>query len=70
MVLWRLTATPHIHVGQYVTTNGGENPLSQMERGEITEVAFLEQLTEALERLLGHRPEMHRFKEIYVEAGG
>jgi putative hydrolase of the HAD superfamily len=39
-----------------------------MERGEITEVAFLEKLTDSLEPLLGHRPEMHRFKEIYFEA--
>ncbi len=46
----------------------GENPLFEMERGEITEVAFLEQLTAALEPLLGHVPEMHRFKEIYFEA--
>ena len=48
--------------------NGGENPLFEMERGEITEVAFLDQLTDALEPLLGHRPEMHRFREIYFEA--
>ena len=46
----------------------GENPLFEMERGEITEVAFLEILTDSLEPLLGHRPEMHRFKEIYFEA--
>ena len=46
----------------------GENPLFEMERGEITEAAFLEQLTDHLEPLLGHRPEMHRFKEIYFEA--
>jgi putative hydrolase of the HAD superfamily len=46
----------------------GENPLFEMERGEITETAFLEQLTDHLEPLLGHRPEMHRFKEIYFEA--
>jgi putative hydrolase of the HAD superfamily len=46
----------------------GENPLFEMERGEITEVAFLDQLTDALEPLLGHRPEMHRFREIYFEA--
>jgi putative hydrolase of the HAD superfamily len=46
----------------------GENPLFELERGEITEVAFLEQLTDSLEPLLGHRPEMHRFKEIYFEA--
>src|SRR6185436_625649 len=46
----------------------GENPLFEMERGEITEVAFLETITDHLEPLLGHRPEMHRFKEIYFEA--
>jgi putative hydrolase of the HAD superfamily len=46
----------------------GENPLFAMERGEITEVAFLEKLTVQLEPLLGHPPEMHRFKEIYFEA--
>jgi len=50
------------------TETNGENPLFEMERGEITEVAFLEQLTDCLEPLLGHRPEMHRFKEIYFEA--
>jgi putative hydrolase of the HAD superfamily len=47
---------------------GGENPLFEMERGEITEAAFLAVLTDHLEPLLGHRPEMHRFKEIYFEA--
>ncbi|HET7573530.1 MAG TPA: HAD family phosphatase, partial [Solirubrobacterales bacterium] len=47
--------------------NGG-NPLFEMERGEISEAAFLDQLTDALEPLLGHRPEMHRFREIYFEA--
>jgi putative hydrolase of the HAD superfamily len=53
---------------QAATEDNGENPLFEMERGEITEVAFLEQLTDSLEPLLGHRPEMHRFKEIYFEA--
>lgn len=48
--------------------NGGENPLFEMERGEISEAAFLDRLTDALEPLLGHRPEMHRFREIYFEA--
>jgi putative hydrolase of the HAD superfamily len=46
----------------------GDNPLFEMERGEITEVAFLAMLTDQLVPLLGHRPEMHRFKEIYFEA--
>jgi len=46
----------------------GENPLFKLERGEITEAAFLDRISDALEPLLGHRPEMHRFKEIYFEA--
>ena len=53
---------------QAATEANGENPIFEMERGEITEVAFLDQLTECLEPLLGHRPEMHRFREIYFEA--
>ncbi len=53
---------------QAATEANGDNPLYEMERGEITEVAFLELLTDHLEPLLGHRPEMHRFKEIYFEA--
>ncbi len=46
----------------------GENPLFELERGEITEAAFLERLTDGLEPLLGHRPQMHRFREIYFAA--
>jgi putative hydrolase of the HAD superfamily len=46
----------------------GENPLFALERGEITEADFLARLAEGLEPLLGHRPELHRFKEIYFEA--
>jgi putative hydrolase of the HAD superfamily len=53
---------------QAATESNGENPLFEMERGEISEDAFLAQLTDSLEPLLGHRPEMHRFKEIYFEA--
>jgi len=53
---------------QSATEANGENPLYEMERGEITETAFLDVLTDHLEPLLGHRPEMHRFKEIYFEA--
>jgi putative hydrolase of the HAD superfamily len=51
-----------------ITEAAGENPLYALERGEITEVAFLDQLTEALEPVLGHRPQLHRFREIYFEA--
>ena len=53
---------------QAATEANGHNPLFQMERGEISEDAFLAQLTKHLEPLLGHPPEMHRFKEIYFEA--
>jgi putative hydrolase of the HAD superfamily len=53
---------------QAAAAENGDNPLFEMERGEITEVAFLEKLTDSLEPLLGRRPEMHRFKEIYFEA--
>jgi putative hydrolase of the HAD superfamily len=53
---------------QAATEANGDNPLYEMERGEITEVDFLATLTDHLEPLLGHRPEMHRFKEIYFEA--
>ena len=53
---------------QAATEANGDNPLFEMERGEITEVAFLETLTDQLEPLPGHRPQMHRFKEIYFEA--
>jgi putative hydrolase of the HAD superfamily len=52
----------------HASASGGENPLFKLERGEVSEAAFLEQIADALEPLLGHRPEMHRFKEIYFEA--
>jgi putative hydrolase of the HAD superfamily len=46
----------------------GEHPLFELERGRITETDFLEQLRDELATDLGHRPEMHGFKEIYFEA--
>jgi putative hydrolase of the HAD superfamily len=46
----------------------GENPLYKLERGQIAEPEFLEGLSVALEPLLGHRPHLLRFKEIYFEA--
>ncbi len=51
-----------------IAEEDGENPLYRLERGDITEAAFLGRLAEGLEPLLGHRPELHRFKEIYFEA--
>jgi putative hydrolase of the HAD superfamily len=46
----------------------GEIPLFKLERGEIDEPAFLEILRDGLEPRLGHRPELHRFREIFFEA--
>ncbi len=46
----------------------GENPLFKLERGDVTEAQFLEMLRDGLEPLLGHRPELHRFSEIFFEA--
>jgi putative hydrolase of the HAD superfamily len=51
-----------------ITEEDGENPLFAMERGEMTEPAFLERLADGLEPLLGHRPALHRFREIYFAA--
>ena len=47
---------------------GGEIPLFKLERGEITEPEFLEILRDKLEPVLGHRPELHRFREVFFDA--
>ncbi|MBS1678661.1 MAG: HAD family phosphatase [Actinobacteria bacterium] len=46
----------------------GESPLFKLERGDVTEAQFLETLRDGLEPLLGHRPELHRFREVFFEA--
>ena len=46
----------------------GDHPLYELEKGEITEADFLAKLAGAIEPELGHRPELHRFSEIYFEA--
>lgn len=51
-----------------ITEEDGENPLYALERGEMAEVDFLARLGDGLEPLLGHRPELHRFRETYFEA--
>jgi len=51
-----------------LTEEDGENPLYALERGEVTEAGFLERLAGGLEPLLGHRPHLHRFREVYFEA--
>ena len=50
------------------TAERGDNPLFQLERGEMEEVEFLELLSDHLEPLVGHRPHLHRFREVYFDA--
>jgi putative hydrolase of the HAD superfamily len=46
----------------------GSHPLFEMEVGAITEEQFLAKLSDAIEPELGHKPELHRFREIYFNA--
>ncbi len=50
-----------------IAERDGDNPLFRLERGEVSEAEFLEMLRDGLEPLLGHRPEMHGFREIYFD---
>jgi epoxide hydrolase-like predicted phosphatase len=51
-----------------IEAEDGTHPLFELERGRISEADFLRRLGDQLEPELGHRPEMHRFAEIYFEA--
>jgi putative hydrolase of the HAD superfamily len=53
---------------QRVAERDGEYPLFRLERGELTEQEFLDDLAWGLEPELGHPPTLHRFKEIWFEA--
>ena len=53
---------------QRVAERDGEYPLFRLERGEISERKFLDDLAWGLEAELGHRPKLHRFREIYFDA--
>jgi putative hydrolase of the HAD superfamily len=53
---------------QRIQERDGEYPLFSLERGELSERDFLEDLSWALEQELGHRPVLHRFREIYFRA--
>jgi len=53
---------------QRIAERDGEHPLFELERGRISEADFLENLTRELEPELGHRPQLHRFSEIYFDA--
>jgi epoxide hydrolase-like predicted phosphatase len=51
-----------------IEKDDGKHPLYELEKGNLSEVDFLRKLGDALEPALGHRPELHRFSEIYFEA--
>jgi putative hydrolase of the HAD superfamily len=53
---------------QRIADRDGSHPLFDLERGRLTEADFLQRIADELEPELGHRPEMHRFSEIYFEA--
>jgi putative hydrolase of the HAD superfamily len=53
---------------QRIAEADGEHPLFVLECGRISEARFLDRMADELEPELGHRPEMHRFSEIYFEA--
>jgi putative hydrolase of the HAD superfamily len=56
------------HAMQRIGEADGEHPLFELERGRVSEADFLERMADELEPELGHRPEMHRFSEIYFDA--
>ena len=47
---------------QRVAERDGEYPLFRLERGELTEREFLDDLAWGLEPELGRRPTLHRFR--------
>ena len=51
-----------------IEAEDGAHPLYELEKGRLTEEDFLAKLGDALEPELGHRPELHRFREIYFKA--
>jgi putative hydrolase of the HAD superfamily len=53
---------------QRIAERDGRHPLFELEMGRIAEADFLQRIATELEPELGHRPEMHRFSEIYFEA--
>jgi putative hydrolase of the HAD superfamily len=46
----------------------GLHPLYELEKGNVSEAEFLKKLGDALAPQIGHRPELHRFREIYFDA--
>jgi putative hydrolase of the HAD superfamily len=46
----------------------GAYPLFELEKGRMSEADFLSLLQDELEPELGHRPELHGFRDIYFDA--
>ena len=53
---------------QRIAEREGAHPLFELEKGNLTEDEFLAGLAVELEADLGHRPELHRFREVYFDA--
>ena len=53
---------------QRVSERDGEYPLFRLERGQISEADFLDDLAWGLEQELGNRPTLHGFRDVYFEA--
>ena len=51
-----------------VAEEDGRHPLFELETGRLTEAEFLDKVSNALEPALGHRPGLHRFREINFDA--
>ncbi|MGH2956544.1 MAG: HAD family hydrolase [Solirubrobacterales bacterium] len=65
------TGVPFEELGQAmarIERDEGKHPLYELEKGRVTEADFLAKLGDYLEPELGHRPELHRFREIYFDA--
>jgi putative hydrolase of the HAD superfamily len=52
---------------QRIAERNGEYPLYRLERGEMSEADFLDDLSGALQEELGHRPKLHEFSEIWLK---
>jgi epoxide hydrolase-like predicted phosphatase len=53
---------------QAIADRDGAHPLYELEKGRLSEADFLDRIAGALEPRLGHRPALHRFREIYFDA--
>jgi putative hydrolase of the HAD superfamily len=65
------TGVPFEKLGNAMTRiqeEDGRHPLFELETGRLSETDFLRKLGDTLEPVLGHRPELHRFREIYFDA--